>query len=449
MEVEVVRLKNNLLLLAAGDLDFDLNIGEANRYTTEIFDSFNEIGNSLSAVKLSIGDLISDTDFLTQAMIKGNLEIQADEMRFKGSWHKIIKGMNNILTKIAGPIQEVSEVMDAVSNGNLGVKVTGLYEGDFHKLKQSVNHTVKQLKGVITEISSITRKISQGNLNIEEVQTFDGDFAGISAALNLTITTLNTLLREINLASELVSGGADQVAAGSQSLAQGTTEQASSLEELTATVSEIAVQTRDNAHKADKACELTTSVRKKATTGTEQMAEMQHSMIDINQSSKDISKIIKVIDDIAFQTNILALNAAVEAARAGQQGKGFAVVAEEVRTLAARSADAAKETTFLIEGSIRKVQAGTEIADETASALTEIVDGIENVTVLISDISAASNEQAIAIAQINTGIEQVAQVVQQNSATSEESAATSEEMASQAELLKQSLNQFQLRKRSN
>lgn len=300
---------------------------------------------------------------------------------------------------------------------------------------------------MIGEISTITNQIGNGNLNIESIQPYHGDFANISNALNAIIKTLNDLLGDINLAAEQVNSGANQVSDGSQSLAQGSTEQASSVQELTASITEIAEQTKHNAVDANKAKELAAAVMEYAVKGNHHMTEMQTSMTEINQSSKNISKIIKVIDDIAFQTNILALNAAVEAARAGQQGKGFAVVAEEVRTLAARSADAAKGTTALIEGSINKVQTGTRIADETAKALREIVDGIMKTSDLVGNIAAASNEQATNITQINVGVDQVAQVIQHNSATAEESAAASEELSSQAEILKAMINQFQLRKR--
>lgn len=217
------------------------------------------------------------------------------------------------------------------------------------------------------------------------------------------------------------------------------------MEELTASITEVASQTKENALNASVASGLVLSAQASAGNGNNQMKVMLKSMEQINESSESISKIIKVIDDIAFQTNILALNAAIEAARAGQAGKGFAVVAEEVRNLAARSADAAKQTSGLIEGSINSVISGAKIASDTADSLNDIVIGVAKVAELVGEIASASNEQATAISQINKGIEQVSQVIQTNSATAEESAAASEELSSQAELLKNSVGEFKLK----
>nr|WP_320026262.1 methyl-accepting chemotaxis protein [uncultured Acetobacterium sp.] len=442
---EVDRLLHNLICLANGNLNFDLDVEEPDEFTQDAYQQFNSIRGNMIQVKNSISSLIENTTWIIKEIIDGNLSARADETKFNGSWKTLISGMNTILEKIKQPLDEVIAVMSGVSNGNLHIAIEGEYHGEFNQLKVSVNQTKEYLNWITNRIKQITGEISQGNLDLGSIDRFEGDFSDISDALNSIVATLNELLSEINDSAEQVSSGADQVSGGSQLLAQGSTEQASTIEELTASIAEIALQTKNNARNANEAQRLSKNAKLGAENGNMQMSAMQHSMREINQSSMDISKIIKVIDDIAFQTNILALNAAVEAVRAGQHGKGFAVVAQEVRTLAARSADAAKETTILIEGSINKVKRGTEIADETATALLSMVDGIGKVTDLVGNIAIASNEQASEIAQINHGIEQVAQVVHQNSATAEESAAASEELSGQAELLKNKLHRFRLR----
>ena len=300
----------------------------------------------------------------------------------------------------------------------------------------------------IMKMVDASKRLADGDLDVEIVVDSKDEIGSLASAFSQMALNMNEVMSNINAASEQVASGARQVSDSSMALSQGATEQASSIEELTASVEEISSQTRLNAQNATEANTLAENARVNAVKGNDQMKNMLKSMDEINDSSNNISKIIKVIDEIAFQTNILALNAAVEAARAGQHGKGFAVVAEEVRNLAARSANAAKETTDLIEGSIKKVEGGTRIANETAVALVQIVEGIEKVSNLVGDIAVASNEQAQGVEQINQGIGQIADVVQTTSATSEETAAASEELSSQAEMLKNQVSRFKLKRNS-
>ena len=323
--------------------------------------------------------------------------------------------------------------------------MVGSYQGDYAIIKADMNQTISFLKRYVEEITAILEEIGQGNLDQHISADYLGDFQAIKKALNQITANLSATMIEINIAAGQVESGSQQISDGGQALSQGTTEQASAIEQLTASIDEVASETKKNAVNANQANQRAIEVRSSAQYGNQQMQKMVAAMADINEASHSISKVIKVIDDIAFQTNILALNAAVEAARAGQHGKGFAVVAEEVRSLAGRSAAAAKETTGLIEGSINKVEVGAKIADQTEASLIEILQEIKKVADLVGNIARASNDQATEIAQITSGIEQVSTVVQTNSATAEESAAASQELSGQAEVLKQMVDAFKIK----
>jgi len=344
-----------------------------------------------------------------------------------------------ITSSIVKPINKLVKVADILASGDVDVNVVTKSNDEIGDLTRSFGRMIE----TISQQAIAAERIADGDLTVEVEVRSEKDL--LNKKLHQMVENNNEILSSIASASEQVAVGAKQVSDASISLSEGATEQASSIEELTASIEEISSQTELNAQNATQANTLAEAAKINASESNDQMKAMLTAMEDINESSSNIYKIIKVIDDIAFQTNILALNAAVEAARAGQHGKGFAVVAEEVRTLAARSASAAKETADMIEGSLKKAEGGTVIAKETAESLNNIVIEIEKVANLVGDIAVASNEQASGISQINQGIIQVSQVIQANSATSEESAAASEELSSQAILLKETVSKFKLK----
>jgi len=317
---------------------------------------------------------------------------------------------------------------------------------EYGKAKDEVGQSVAASAAFVGHVTNIAKElevVAGGDLSHEIKTLSDADTMGKSMVMMLA--NLNNMFAEINNATTQVATGSKQIADGAQALAQGSTEQAASVQQLSASISDIARKTKDNADMAARAADLAGTIKGNAEKGSTQMDEMITAVKDINSASQSISKVIKVIEDIAFQTNILALNAAVEAARAGQHGKGFAVVAEEVRNLAAKSAEAAKDTSGLIVNSMEKAEFGSRIASETAESLSEIVTGINESSQIVTEISRSSNEQSVGITQINTGIDQVAQVIQQNSATAEESAAASQEMSSQSNMLEEMIAQFKLK----
>ncbi|MCL1820098.1 MAG: methyl-accepting chemotaxis protein [Oscillospiraceae bacterium] len=353
-----------------------------------------------------------------------------------------------IANLISKPLKALSGFMKlAGTTGEITLHQKNIDEiNEFSKAKDEIGETIINSVFFIKHVTNIAEEleaVASGDLTVEAELLSDKDVMGIS--LKKMIDNLNSMFGEINQSTAQVSTGSKQIADGAQALAQGSTQQAAAVQQLSASISDIAQKTKENAEKADKAAKLANTIKSNAEKGSRQMDEMTTAVKEINVASQSIQKVIKVIDDIAFQTNILALNAAVEAARAGQHGKGFAVVAEEVRSLAAKSADAARDTGGLIANSMEKAELGTRIAGETAASLAEIVSGINESSQIVGEIAQSSDEQSVGIAQVNHGIDQVAHVVQQNSATAEESAAASEEMSGQSTILEELIAQFKLK----
>lgn len=347
---------------------------------------------------------------------------------------------------IVRPIEGLKEAADQMAQGNLKCQLDFSGTDELGHLANSMQTMMERISYYIDYISNTTNRMAHKDFDIpHDPEEFKGAFREVQLSIQDLTESLNDIMSRVAQSSDQVASGADQVASGAQALSQGATEQASSIEELAATINDISNNINQNAENAKETSSQMDNTSKELDFGKSRMQNLTETMDTISEASAEIGKVIKTIEDIAFQTNILALNAAVEAARAGEAGKGFAVVADEVRNLANKSQEASKNTTALIERTLDSIEAGNHSAKETADAMERIVRSSQRVADLVHQISTASEEQASAVAQVTQGIDQIASVVQTNSATSEESAAASEEMAGQAQLLKHLMDQFKLR----
>ena len=348
---------------------------------------------------------------------------------------------------ITQPVTELEQAARAMAKGEFStVRVAYDSRDELGSLAGDIRSMVKTLTDVIQNETYILNEMAEGNFSVhsERDEYYIGEFEQLLRSMKKINRGLSELLLQISQSADNVAASSEQVSSGSQNLAQGTTEQAASVEELTGMMSEISDQAYRNSRDAQEASEKAQMVKENATESSCSMHEMVNAMAEISGKSDEIRKIVKTIEDFSFQTNILALNAAVEAARAGDRGKGFSVVANEVRSLANQSSAASKSTAALIQSSLQAVENGRKIANETDNALAEVVSGIDNVSELLFHITDASSKQFDANRQVTENINLISEVVQTNSATAEECAAASEELASQAQLLKELVSHFKL-----
>lgn len=349
------------------------------------------------------------------------------------------------------PLAQLEQAAIELAQGNMDSMIDYHSRDELGTLSEKMRSLMETLKTIISDEGYLLSEMAKGNFNVKSKvrNIYTGEFSKVLASLQEINRGIDEMMLQISQTSDQVAIGAEQVSYGAQALSEGAVEQAASVEELASAVDEISNRIQKNSQSVKQVSEMAEVIEKGALQGNQKMKEMVLAMQNINKSSDEIAKIMKTIEDIAFQTKILALNAAVEAARAGSSGKGFAVVADEVRSLAAQSAEASNSITELIQSSLRAVENGTKIATETANSLDSMMGGIQEATKAVFKIANASEEQAKAVSQVTQELDQISSVVQTNSATAQQSAAASQQLASQAQIMKDCIGRFQLASRAN
>lgn len=435
----------NPLNVAAKYVD-DISRGAIPAKITDNYNGeFNTIKTNLNACIDAVNMLVADANMLSKAATEGTLTSRADASKHQGDYRKIIEGVNGTLDSVIGPLNVAAQYVNDISKGNIPAKITDTYKGEFNVIKNNLNTCIDAVNRLVGDAAMLADAAAEGRVTVRaNVDLHQGDFRKIVEGVNATLETIVKPIMVVKQSAETINTATKEIAQGNTDLSQRTEEQASSLEETASSMEELASTVKQNAENAKQASQLAISASGIAIQGGEVVAQVVSTMTAINESAHKIEDIISVIDGIAFQTNILALNAAVEAARAGEQGRGFAVVAGEVRTLAQRSASAAKEIKDLINDSVDKTTAGTALVENAGNTMGEVVSSVKRVSDIIAEIAAASVEQSTGIDQVNSAITQMDEVTQQNAALVEQAAAAAESLMDQVEELNAAVSVFQV-----
>jgi methyl-accepting chemotaxis protein len=452
-ELGVIQLSKDLLEIRRSEKDYLLRGSE--KYIAALADNIAVIKDHLSGVsideeaKTTIITLLEEYHVLFGQVVSIDQEIEDETAIYRDTVHAIEPLIHEIINASESGAQSEIAAMNATTRTALIIFVITMISGVIIAIILGL-YLSTSISTPLKRVVEQSEKIAEGDLSLEKINSKSKDELGtLAGSFGTMLDSLNNVMSNVNVAVDQVTSGSNQVSQASQSLSQGATEQASSLEEITSSLNEINGQSKQNAENAAEAKTIANTAVENAETGNTQMQNLGQLMEEINVSSNEIKKVVKVIDDIAFQINLLALNANVEAARAGKYGKGFAVVADEVRNLAVRSADAVKETTQIVEDSTKRIDVGVKATEDTATQLDEIVTGSRKVAEYLGEITVASDEQAQGVEQINDGLQQIDLVTQGNTASAEEAASAAEELAAQAQQLSGLVAQFTLAKNGN
>jgi methyl-accepting chemotaxis protein len=440
-QVDVVA--RNLEQLSRGDLNLDYTLSASDTYTKDVAKQFAKINDSFMGVGKALTALSSDAAMLSSATLKGELSVRADATKHEGDFRKIMQGVNDTLDAVIGPLNMAAGYVDRISRGDIPPKITETYNGDFNTIKNNLNQCIDGLQGLV-ESNQVLQQLATNDFTVRVKGQYLGIFADVAQALNTTIENQAQALTKVQESAYVVAQSSGEIATGNQELSSRTEQQASNLEETASSLEEFTSMVNQTAENARSASGAAAQARTVADEGSKAVEQLVGSMDAINAASSRINEIISVVDEIAFQTNLLALNAAVEAARAGEQGRGFAVVATEVRNLAKRSADAAKEIKSLIKDSVTKAQDGQKVATRTGQIILDVVTNVQKVSEIMADIANATHEQTMGIGEINKAVTQMDETTQHNAALVEEAAASAENLDHQAQNLRQIVARYRL-----